>query len=146
MSDRIAIMDAGRIAQMGPPREVYERPDNTFVARFLGEANLLPARADAGVLRGPGGTVLPLDAPARDGQVFVRPEKLALHDGGADVGIPGTVRHMAFLGNVVRYEVTLPEGHIVLADLANAPGAELRPVGSAVRVSWRPEDGRLLEA
>ena len=146
MSDRIAIMDAGRIAQMGPPREVYERPDNTFVARFLGEANLLPARADGGVLRGPGGAVLKVAAPARDGQVFIRPEKLALLDDTGDAGIAGTVRHMAFLGNVVRYEVTLPEGHIVLADLANAAGAELRPVGSPVRVDWRPEDARLLDA
>ena len=55
MSDRIAIMNHGRITQMGPPREVYEKPATSFVASFLGEANLLRVRRDGDAMRGPGG-------------------------------------------------------------------------------------------
>src|SRR4051794_26353357 len=55
MSDRIAIMDRGRVVQMGPPREVYERPENAFTGRFLGEANLIGGTAEGACLRTPDG-------------------------------------------------------------------------------------------
>ncbi|MCG7362682.1 ABC transporter ATP-binding protein [Roseomonas sp. ACRSG] len=152
MSDRIAIMNRGSIAQMGPPREVYERPGSAFVAKFLGEANLIRARREGGALRGASGAwfeVASDPGQAAEGQVFVRPEKVSvLPDQGAPSAnqVAGTVRHTAFLGNVVRYEVTLPDGQIVLCDATNASGTVLRQPGEKVRLGWQRADALLLEA
>ncbi|MCR0982871.1 ABC transporter ATP-binding protein [Roseomonas populi] len=152
MSDRIAIMNRGRIAQMGPPREVYEKPDSSFVAAFLGEANLLKARRDGNAVAGPGGTRIDAGAGAlgaSDGLLFVRPEKVSIAAGGADGApntLPGQVRHASFLGNIVRYQVEVAEGATVLCDTANGAGAALHAPGDPVRLSWRAEDSRLLAA
>jgi ABC-type Fe3+/spermidine/putrescine transport system ATPase subunit len=151
MSDRIAIMDRGRIAQMGPPREVYERPGSAFVAKFLGEANLIPAGRSGGTLTGVGGVRFEVaeDSGLREGQVFVRPEKMALLPEDAPSAtnqVPGRVRHVAFLGNVVRYEVALQDGQVLLCDTANGSGTVLRGVGETVRLGWRAADARLLGA
>ncbi len=152
MSDRIAIMNHGRIAQMGPPREVYERPDSTFVAAFLGEANLLVARRDGDRVAGPGGMPIQAGAgrvEAAEGRLFVRPEKVSIAGEGAGAGpnsLPGRVRHASFLGNVVRYEVEVAEGALILCDAANAAGITLHPPGEAVQLTWRAEDSRLLAA
>jgi spermidine/putrescine ABC transporter ATP-binding subunit len=150
MSDRIAIMDGGRIAQMGPPREVYEMPDSRFVASFLGEANLLPARRDGDAVRGPGGALLEAGAgtaAASGATLFVRPEKVAIAGGEADPGpnrLRGAVQHASFLGNVVRYTVDVGQGETVLCDAANGPGAGLHQPGATVTLSWRAQDSRLL--
>ena len=152
MSDRIAIMNHGRIAQMGPPREVYERPDSTFVAAFLGEANLLPARRGAAGVTGPGGAPLAPGAgalEAAEGRLFIRPEKVSIAAGAPEGGpnaLAGTVRHASFLGNILRYEVEVAEGALVLCDAPNAAGAALHAPGDPVRLQWRAEDSRLLAA
>ncbi len=146
MSDRIAIMNHGRIVQMGPPRAVYERPESSFVGRFLGEANLLPA-SGATVL---GGRPVVADAgaaPADGGWLFVRPEKVALTAGTEAAGpnaLPGTVRHASFLGNVVRYAVEVGAEEPLLCDAANAPGIAGFVPGDAVVASWSAADCRLL--
>lgn len=150
MSDRIAIMDRGRIAQLGPPREVYEKPDNSFVAAFLGEANLLRARRDGEVVRGPGGSVLAAGAgaaPGAEALLFVRPEKVSVATGAAEAlpnHLPGRVLHASFLGNIVRYAVQAGDGATVLCDAANGAGATLHRPGDSVTLSWRAEDSRLL--
>jgi spermidine/putrescine ABC transporter ATP-binding subunit len=152
MSDRIAIMNHGRIVQQGPPREVYERPDSAFVGRFLGEANLFPARMAGAGATVAGGHPVAADAGRLDdagaGFLFVRPEKVALHPGGAAEGpnrVPGRVRHASFLGNVVRYAVEVPgEAEPLLCDAANAPGAATFAPGDAVVAQWNAADCRLL--
>ncbi len=151
MSDRIAIMDHGRVVQQGPPREVYERPESAFVGRFLGEANLFAARVAGGQVRLAGGHAVAAEAGALDvagtGHVFVRPEKVALRSGTPDGPnqVPGRVRHASFLGNVVRYAVEVPgEAEPLLCDAANAPGMAGFVPGDAVVAHWRAEDCRLL--
>jgi spermidine/putrescine ABC transporter ATP-binding subunit len=154
MSDRIAIMDHGRIVQQGPPREVYERPDSAFVGRFLGEANLFAARAATGGCGATiaGGHPVAADAgrldPAGTGFLFVRPEKVALRGGAPAEGanqLPGRVRHASFLGNVVRYAVELRgEAEPLLCDAANAPGAAAFGPGDAVVAHWQAADCRFL--
>jgi ABC-type Fe3+/spermidine/putrescine transport system ATPase subunit len=152
MSDRIAIMDRGRIAQMGPPREVYERPGSAFVAKFLGEANLIRVRREGAAWTGAGGAEFKTAAPdgrLSEGQVFVRPEKVSLLTEGepsAENHVEGVVQHTAFLGNVVRYEVMLADGQIVLSDTANSSGMMLRAPGDTVQLGWRAADALLLEA
>jgi spermidine/putrescine ABC transporter ATP-binding subunit len=152
MSDRIAIMNGGRIVQMGPPRHVYEAPESAFVGRFLGEANLIPARRNGSAVVGEGGALL--DAAhgrlgAKDGFLFVRPEKIAVApQGGTAPGGPnriaGRVRFAGFLGNVLRCEVETDDVGSLIADLVNGPGAVLHAAGDKVVLSWSREDCRLL--
>jgi ABC-type Fe3+/spermidine/putrescine transport system ATPase subunit len=131
---------------------VYERPESSFVAAFLGEANLLPARRDGSAVAGPGGARLEAGAgvlAAPEGLLFVRPEKVSIAAGGAGEGpniLPGQVRHASFLGNIVRYAVEVAEGSTVLCDAANGAGTVIHNPGDPVRLSWRAEDSRLLAA
>ena len=155
MSDRIAIMDRGRVVQQGPPREVYERPESAFVGRFLGEANLLPARSDAQGGHTKGRAMI-LDRPAlaeygelgpAGGFLFVRPEKVSLHVGAAGDGpnaLTGRILHASFLGNVVRYGVDVGAAEPLLCDEANASGFTGFAPGDAVVASWQPAHCRLL--
>lgn len=152
MSDRIAIMERGRIAQMGPPREVYEKPQSSFVASFLGEANLLRVRRDGTTARGPCGSVLVTaegGLATAEGLAFVRPEKVRVEAGSMDAGpnrLAGKVLHASFLGNIVRYEIDVGDGATVLCDAANGAGVEPHRPGDTVALSWRAEDSRFLVA
>ena len=150
MSDRIAIMDGGRIIQMGPPREVYERPESEFVAKFLGEANLIPGTASGAALRLPSGAVLhasnELDGPAA---LFVRPEKLSLlvGQGAVEPGfnlLPGHVVRSSFLGNVIRTELDIGTPSPVIIDRVNGPDAAVLAAGTAASVTWPIVASRLL--
>ena len=152
MSDRIAIMDAGRLVQVGPPREVYERPETAFAGRFLGEANLIAGVAQGHSLRLPGGAMLSaanaLDGPAL---LFVRPEKLSLQPGDASAGpgenrIAGRVHRSAFLGNVIRTELDVGGAENVTVDAANGPGASLQAPGAPVSAVWPVAESRMLPA
>jgi iron(III) transport system ATP-binding protein len=132
MSDRIAVMEKGRIVQMGDPREIYFRPANQFVASFIGAANLLHGVCDGAVAAGATGSVRLPDgsqigcvfpaggAAGQDTTVSVRPESIALT--AADAGtLRGTVSAASFLGGSARYD-------IVVGDLT------VRVVGSAEQV------------
>jgi len=137
MSDGIAIMDQGRIVQMDTARRVYEDPRTRFVARFLGEANLIPAERVAGY------------ADKRGASLFVRPERVRL--GVADAvpdpdteRLDGVVRRTSFLGNIVRYSVELGEGCQVTVDAPNDGGLRQFNAGDPVAVSWRRTDAKLL--
>mgnify|MGYP006278483401 FL=1 len=124
--DRIAVMEAGVIQQVGTPMELYERPANLFVANFLGTANILGA--DAGIA-----------VPAGQRLVF-RPQHaiLAPVDGAT---MNGPVTNREFLGATVRYGVRIGGGE-VLVDAPFQSGGELREVGEMVGISV-PERRRL---
>ena len=154
MSDRLAIMNHGRIEQVGPPGDVYQRPHNAFVARFLGEANLIAGTIDrvhAGeaALRTEDGTLLrgSIDGPLEAGRaaaLFVRPEQLALGDGGGENRMHGTVARRSFLGSTVRTQVDSGRGVHLLIDMINAGAMRMPEPGSAVTVSWSPACSRIL--
>ena len=102
MADTIAVMNGGRIEQLGPPTELYERPATAFVAGFLGVSNLLP-----GTIEGPDAIRLDDgDARPRDGRTGapgtvaagVRPEKITIGAGGGANELPGTVSETAYIG------------------------------------------------
>ncbi len=149
MSDRIAIMDGGRIVQVGPPREVYDRPRTAFAGRFLGEATLLRGRVEGGAFRTEAGPVLPLARPAGAGRWLVlRPERIALHSDAAPdgrVALPGRVARVSFLGGTVRTAVEAGLGELLLADAPNGAGPVLSP-GDAVTASWHAADAVLLDS
>lgn len=159
MSDRIAIMDHGRVHQVGPPSEVYERPANPFVGRFLGEANLIegtltPQLGDIVRLRLPSGQEL--RAPCNNscgagrGMLFIRPERVEIGPGMAATGDPsanalaGKVRRCSFLGNILRYAVDLDGASPVTVDLKNAVGVAPLPVGAPVVLRWPVADSLIL--
>jgi putative spermidine/putrescine transport system ATP-binding protein len=127
MSDRVAILDDGRISQVGTPEEVYRRPVNLFVAGFLGEANLLVARDGAAPALGVATTGSP------DGTVVVRPEDLLL-GGEGDPGSPATVQNVSFQGARLRVAAKLDSGEpLVIAAPVTDDASRMQP-GDRVRV------------
>jgi spermidine/putrescine ABC transporter ATP-binding subunit len=159
MSDRIAIMDHGRIHQVGSPGEVYERPANPFVGRFLGEANLIEGRltAEAGeVVRLCLSSGQELRAPhsascgTGRGMLFIRPERVEIAPGTAMSGDPGAntlagkIRRYSFLGNILRYAVDVDCSAPITVDLQNAAGVSPLPVGAPVVLRWSVADSLIL--
>ncbi|MBA2949403.1 ABC transporter ATP-binding protein [Streptomyces himalayensis] len=130
MSDLVAIMNGGRIEQIGTPEEVYHRPATPFVAQFLGEANLLPVsdgRVEA--------LALPVEG-ASDGFTVVRPEDLALiGDPDAAGAVPATVDGVVFQGPRSRVTVTVPGCAEPLVVTVPA-GTEVPDEGDAVGVRY----------
>jgi putative spermidine/putrescine transport system ATP-binding protein len=123
MSDRLAVMNNGRIEQLGTPADVYEHPANEFVAGFIGVSNLLE----------------------RDGRRFtIRPEKVRLADPGAPLaggyqGEPGAVADVIYLGSMTRYVVTLDSGETLIAVRQNSDtveDADLLSLGARVQATW----------
>jgi len=148
LGDRIIVMDRGRIAQSGTPQEIYRAPANAFVADFIGTMNHLPAQAEAGLWRVPGGRVPmgpPSDAPATPAaRLMFRPEDVALvqADGahGADgAHVEGTVVTALFLGNHTRLLVDVGAPTPLIVDTARRDGW---PAGA--RVGLRIDTAHLL--
>jgi spermidine/putrescine ABC transporter ATP-binding subunit len=161
LSDRIAILNRGRIEQMGAPRDIYEHPANAFTARFLGEANLvlgtvLEAGSGEAVFRLRGGEVLRARsqdklAAGLEAQLFVRPEKLVLSRPGEESvdcrnRLLGRVRRISFLGNTVRYAIELGTGASLTVDAQNLSDGFRPAVGDEVAVAWKAADSSILKA
>jgi spermidine/putrescine transport system ATP-binding protein len=151
MSDRIVLMRQGRIAQVGTPRDLYDRPSSRYVADFIGETNLLPGtvveRTGGSVTLRMGDVVLrglsdaPL-APGSEAWLTVRPEAIALSSGASTTGhnvIPGTVADAVYAGSALRVHVTLADGRRVVA---NVPSGTNAARGAPVTLAWPVEQGR----
>ncbi len=128
LSDRVAIMNAGKIEQMGTPRELYERPATDFVANFLGVSNAFDARVaaregeDALVRIGPVQVRLPWESGLEVGgpvRVAVRPEKIRLGPRHETGGLPARVRHVVYLGATTHFHLEGPEGQLVIVHVQN---------------------------
>lgn len=150
MADQIAVMRAGQIMQVGAPREVYQRPDNRFVADFLGDTNFISAEvvgAEAGelVLRAPMGDVRARglhESTPRSGNLTcsIRPEAWRLDDAtnnGAMNAWLGTIADTVYQGEASRHEIELA-GDVSIHMLELNPRA--RKPGEAVRVSVDASD------
>jgi spermidine/putrescine transport system ATP-binding protein len=142
MADSIAVMNDGRIEQLGTPSELYERPRTAFVAGFLGVSNLLSGTADGGgTIRLDDGTVV--RAPAADSAVGrvaigVRPEKLRL-EGEGENSLTGSVTERAYIGVSTQYIVRTPAGAVtVYVQNTDSAAGGLNP-GDHVRLTWRPD-------
>jgi spermidine/putrescine transport system ATP-binding protein len=143
MSDRIAVMRAGKIEQLAEPRELYEQPRTPFVAGFIGSANLLLARRVGSRAVVDGGPTLDLPAgfaETAEVTLSVRPEHVRFGEGAAlDPSVEGVLVDAAYLGHSVQATVNCGPG---LAMKLTAPVREVGAlsVGSRVTVSWRAED------
>lgn len=139
ISDRVVVMEKGRVAQVGTPVDLYARPASRFVAEFIGEANLLPAtltgyqdgaalvRLDALTLKVPGPPLPP--GPIT---LMARPEAIRLQQEGP--GLPGVIEKVAYLGAVAEYTVTTAVGAIQVSDSQVEAG--LLPAGTSVRLEF----------
>ncbi|PLZ02547.1 ABC transporter ATP-binding protein [Burkholderia sp. WAC0059] len=139
LGDRIVVMSAGRIEQIGTPREIYYRPANRAVAQFVGTLNRLAGQWREGRFCTTGGAVPVVAARAEEaalsGELFFRPEDAALVDPQA-AHLRGTVEHAAFLGERTRLTIRGAAPDPLLIDVAGR--VELAR-GTAVGVSLAPE-------
>jgi putative spermidine/putrescine transport system ATP-binding protein len=122
MSDRIVVMSEGRIEQIGTPAAIYDQPQNTFVAKFVGETNILPGHVAGGTLT-LGSRSFPvadarLPADGWSGKIALRPEHFSRATGGAaGTSISCTVVDVAFHGGTFRYVAESPEfGRLVIQE------------------------------
>jgi spermidine/putrescine transport system ATP-binding protein len=151
MSDRIVLMRQGRIAQVGTPRDLYDRPASRYVADFIGETNLLPGtvvesgggmaalRVGDVVLRGLSGAPL---AGGSEAWLTVRPEAIALCDGAAPSGhnaVSGTVADAVYAGSALRLHVALAGGRRLVA---NVPSGTTAEHGARLTLAWPITQGR----
>jgi spermidine/putrescine transport system ATP-binding protein len=156
MSDRIAVMNRGRIVQVGRPRAVYDEPADAYVADFLGVSNLMDA-----VVRTPGSAARPcavmagdFELEARGGVVdatglvrlAIRPERVTLHGYQESVAnaIPGLVERTVFLGSATQVMVHLAAGVTIQALVANRSEAASWPPGTPVQACLPPAALRVL--
>jgi spermidine/putrescine transport system ATP-binding protein len=140
MADTIAVMNGGRIEQLGRPSDLYERPSTAFVAGFLGKSNLLHGIIENGGVRLDDGTLVRADTGGATGRIAVgvRPEKVALSDAGIN-RLPGTVRESAYIGVATEIIVDTPAGDIAVFHQNAEAGGLVPALGSHVTVSWSPE-------
>lgn len=151
MSDAIAIFREGRIAQRGTAKELYERPANSFVAEFLGSANLLEGdivRCESGWGIRIGGVPFPIETTAGFGEgdrvrLAIRPERVSLRciaDCGSARGLPATVQSIVYLGSHLRVILRTEGGSAMIARApTQSDRAELRE-GANVIAFWHPEE------
>ena len=147
MSDRIAVMHAGRVEQLGTPEELYERPASRFVADFIGSTNMLRGRVEAdGRVRLSSGDIAPVAhdglVPGTEVEISVRPEAISLVPPGAEGTIRATVDQSAYLGSSMSYQLRTAGG-LALTVLSPKTGPRL-PVGSDVAVTWPPSEALVL--
>jgi putative spermidine/putrescine transport system ATP-binding protein len=147
MSDRVVVMNQGRVEQSGPPAALYDRPANAFVARFLGECTLLPATADpeGGFRLGlAGGATIPLPEAMRaaKGRVHlgIRPERLRLVEGDRPgwITFPARVVDVAFTGPDYRVELSA-QGTDISLRTPNLGARPARP-GEEVMLGLQAQD------
>ena len=159
MSDRIAIMQNGKILQASTPNEIYERPQNRFVAEFIGSTNLLPGEvtaADAGGCEVRSGSLVIPCAPqsgVRPGQLVtlaIRREKIALGTVSGAVGSgeiafgTGKVTDKTYLGAMLEFEVILADDRRLVAQLPNLTENFKINIGDHVAVACERDSVRLL--
>jgi spermidine/putrescine transport system ATP-binding protein len=166
MADRIAVMSEGKVLQVGPPDDIYERPTSRFVADFIGETNFIDGRMKArdgrlAAVEAEGGAVVWGELRDHDlavgdaAALAVRPEKLSIDPAVESDGPPagdhetrlhGVIRAAHYLGTDARYEVEVPGCGQVVARVQNQHhGYEgMLKAGTPVALTWRTEHGSVL--
>lgn len=153
MSDRVAVFHQGDIAQIGDPTSLYERPENAYVATFIGENNVL-----RGHLKGTNGPVaeVALDAGfnahgmgigtlntvPRQVELLIRPEKIRLCSVDQS-SCHATLSDRVYLGDHLRVHLNLGKGHTVIVKTPNDQAVRALQNGQRIGFTWCPEDARI---
>ena len=155
MSDRIAVMNQGRLVQVGSPAEVYETPSHRFVAEFMGHANLIAGTVrscadgygviDTAAGRIEGRCAKPM-VPGTKAFASVRYEKVEVAPAGlAAAGLAGRIVDIRYMGAAVRVETAVgSDGFVIHSDMPGARTSALA-VGQPVALTWPRDSAVLLE-
>lgn len=158
MSDRVAVLNQGRVVQLGPPRELYDHPANAFVAEFLGDMNFIAGQviqAEDGL-----GQVRALSrivparirndaelAPGTEVRIAVRPERVNVRvepaSGDFPDGLTGYVSRLVFNGASIAILVQLGDGGVLRADVSAQSGLASLRSGDPVSVEWSADDAHV---
>ncbi|MFK7878151.1 ABC transporter ATP-binding protein [Roseobacter sp.] len=155
MSDRIAVMNKGKIEQVGTPQDIYERPKNQFVTEFIGESNLLTgkvASVEGDVCKLSIGSHL-ITAPTRAGikvadevTLAIRPERVLIGDEAhtaPDNALRLSMKDVTYQGAFIRFQMDL-EGQKLVAEVPNRLGAPQLDPDTAIDVGWRTDSGWII--
>lgn len=146
VSDRIAVLNNGKIQQIGKPHEIYLRPQNKFVANFIGSTNFLDAElTKASMVRVEGVNYpIPIDKPYVGKVIFsVRPEQIKIKKSAEQQGnmfIKGTIKEAVFLGEKVEYSVELVSGITISIHEHAVSYRDLMNLGDAIELYLNPEE------
>jgi spermidine/putrescine ABC transporter ATP-binding subunit len=160
MSDRIAIMNEGRIIQLETPMELYEFPADLFVADFIGESNFLEGRTgetdgDRMSVETKQGLKMWIKnqtglEPGKEVTVAIRPEKIQILPDGAEVPVDivnrfsGRVNEVVYVGEASVYDISLAPGLVVGVKVQSGPLARIHKPGDKVVIGWRARHGLAL--
>jgi putative spermidine/putrescine transport system ATP-binding protein len=150
MADRLVVMDGGRVRQIGSPRELYDEPQDAFVADFVGRCNILPGRRETGThFRTTSGLLLLVDTGVNESKnataFALRPERISINP-GSQGEVHGRVQTVTYLGAQTEYRVRIGEETFVV--VRQTPGAD-EPLASvkpedAVSLQWERKAPRLV--
>jgi putative spermidine/putrescine transport system ATP-binding protein len=155
LSDRIAVLDAGRIVQLGTPSDLYRRPSSRFVASFVGESNLLDVdvlevNGTSAAVRLDGGYTFDVALGGRKlkpgpGVVLVRPERITLEPKDTPGALKAIVADAVFLGEILRVDLSLPNGATLQMRRMDCAHLPVPAIGSEVCVRWAENDCWVIE-
>ena len=159
MSDRVAVFDDGRIQQLAPPDELYEKPENSFVAQFIGENNTLEGvvqeiNGDVCTVRLDDGEIIDakpvnVSQPGERTKVSIRPERVEYNKDRLQEGVhtlKAEVLEFIYMGDIFRTRLRVAGNDDFVIKTRNAPDQiRLRP-GAQIEIGWLPEDCRALDA
>lgn len=156
MSDRVAVFNDGRIQQLAPPADLYERPVNAFVAQFIGENNRLLGKV--ATLDGEAATVLLDDgttihatavacgAVGSRTQLSIRPERVVVGAQGTPNSVEARVLELIYHGDHIRCRMAVHGAQDFIVKVPNDAGQKHLSAGETVRIGWKTEDCRALDA
>ena len=152
LGDRLAVLDLGETQQIGPPADMYERPQTTFVADFIGETNFLSGtvvsvNADTSTVKTAGGLSIEVTnnldlKEGAEASVSVRPEQLRVYTNEGETPencFKGKVLMRTYTGVSIRYHIDLDETSRVFIDRPNSPDERVYSVGDEITVGWGVE-------
>jgi len=167
MADRIAVMNEGKMLQVGKPEEIYERPGTRFVADFIGETNFIPATlldrdsTGRGMVQLPTGDVIPallsdaLQAASGDVTLALRPERIGIFDQltsgdfqqGDMTTLDAVLVDSQYIGTDTRYTLRIAEDTNLVARMQNVDGQDKAAlaIGQAVKISWHRSSATVLD-
>ena len=158
MSDRVAVFNDGRIQQLAPPADLYERPENSFVAQFIGENNKLPGTVeelsgDKALVRLSTGELIdatPVNVTQKGQKtlVSIRPERVEfkpemMPDGAHMIG--AEVVEVIYMGDILRAVLKVAGSDDFVMKMRNTLGQTKLVPGQKIKVGWHPQDARALD-
>ena len=156
MSDRIAVFNDGVVQQLADPPTLYEKPENAFVAQFIGENNKMLGKVRAvenGEARGEvdgagevGALAVNCEGPGKSTMLSIRPERVIIGDDSAPNRMTGRVQELIYLGDHIRCRMEVAGTDDFIVKIANSHAHAALRVGEETSVGWHTEDCRALDA